>query len=408
MEKTSKRGKIPQQDWPSIISRYEAGETLASIARTYDCSPPAISYIVSRTRARGAPADGAGHKADVLTAAEPQLVKAQGSLPIDDIADAASMHAEAAEAKAPTPVEANTPASADAKTPSPGESKTQVPVEGKTPALIEAMPSASAQEVQSDVAERSADTPNPADQEGAAIQSSSLHPMPADPVVKDDRTVQRNNEASRDTRSAAVEETRGTNSVMRTPESTAGSLTGEKRTLRLSLPQGNGAAPASAPAHTTAPQNMLGSHPTAQHATAFGHVPDGRPGPHPQGGQPGSSPPPRQRPLPSQPYASPNSFGAIRGPAGAPEQSLKARDNGGFIDHALRERINEDIAAFLAAFDAALDHDTPESRTGLREATDRLLRAGARTRIELERLEARIPLQSREASPRSFPAFRPR
>jgi transposase-like protein len=403
MEKTSKRGKIPQQDWPSIISRYEAGETLASIARTYDCSPPAISYIVSRTRARGAPADGAGPKADVLTSTEPQLVKAQGSLPIDDIADAESMHAEAV--KAPAPVEANTPASADAKTPPSSEAKTQVPVEGKTPALIEAMPSAPAQEVQSGVAERSADTPNPASKERLAIQPPSLHPGSADPVVKDDRTVQRDDEASRDTRLVAVEETRSTNAVMRTPESTAGSQTGERRTLHLSLPQGNGAAPA--PGHTT-PQNAPGGHPIAQHATAFGHVPDDRLGPHPQDGQPGSSSPPRQSPLPPQPYASASSFGAIRGPAGASEQSLKTRDNSSFIDHALRERINEDIAAFLAAFDAALDHDTSESRTELRAATDRLLRAGARTRIELERLEARIPLTSREDNPRSFPAFRSR
>ena len=59
MERSSKRGKIPQQDWPSIIKRYEAGETLASIARTYDCSPPAISYILSRSRARDATVDGA-------------------------------------------------------------------------------------------------------------------------------------------------------------------------------------------------------------------------------------------------------------------------------------------------------------------------------------------------------------
>src|SRR4051794_27300150 len=34
------------------MSRYETGETLASIARTYDCSPPAISYVVSKSRAR--------------------------------------------------------------------------------------------------------------------------------------------------------------------------------------------------------------------------------------------------------------------------------------------------------------------------------------------------------------------
>src|SRR5215469_13556071 len=52
MVRSSKRGKIPQEDWPLITKRYEAGETLAAIARTYDCSPPAISYILSRSRAR--------------------------------------------------------------------------------------------------------------------------------------------------------------------------------------------------------------------------------------------------------------------------------------------------------------------------------------------------------------------
>ena len=65
---------------------------------------------------------------------------------------------------------------------------------------------------------------------------------------------------------------------------------------------------------------------------------------------------------------------------------------GSFIDHQLRARVDSDIAVFLAAFDAALTEDTQEHRSALREATDRLLRAGARTRIELERLEARIPL----------------
>ena len=77
MDRSSKRGKIPQQDWPSIIKRYEAGETLASIARTYDCSPPAISYIVSRSRAREATAEGA-----VLGESgfrEPRLVKGQAN-----------------------------------------------------------------------------------------------------------------------------------------------------------------------------------------------------------------------------------------------------------------------------------------------------------------------------------------
>jgi hypothetical protein len=65
---------------------------------------------------------------------------------------------------------------------------------------------------------------------------------------------------------------------------------------------------------------------------------------------------------------------------------------GSFIDQELRARVETDIATFLVAFDAALADDTQENRSALREATDRLLRAGARTRIELERLEARVPL----------------
>src|SRR5947199_6392667 len=77
MERSSKRGKIPQSDWPSIMARYEAGETLSSIARTYDCSPPAISYVVSRSRARQPvqthPASEAPRPAAV---GEPQLSKA--------------------------------------------------------------------------------------------------------------------------------------------------------------------------------------------------------------------------------------------------------------------------------------------------------------------------------------------
>jgi hypothetical protein len=66
-----------------------------------------------------------------------------------------------------------------------------------------------------------------------------------------------------------------------------------------------------------------------------------------------------------------------------------------------------DIAAFLSAFDMALAEDTPDTRRALREATDRLLRAGARTRIELERLEARMPLPPRDTG-RQEPAWRQR
>src|SRR5918912_3243982 len=84
MEKSSKRGKIPQSDWPSIMARYEAGETLSSIARTYDCSPPAISYVVSRSRSRQSVNEqsqaqhGNGAPRPVAVG-EPQLIKASAA-----------------------------------------------------------------------------------------------------------------------------------------------------------------------------------------------------------------------------------------------------------------------------------------------------------------------------------------
>src|SRR5712691_5980650 len=76
MEKSSKRGKIPQSDWPLIMVRYDSGETLASIARTYDCSPPAISYVVSRSRARNS---GTKSPPPAPSATEPQLIKASAA-----------------------------------------------------------------------------------------------------------------------------------------------------------------------------------------------------------------------------------------------------------------------------------------------------------------------------------------
>jgi hypothetical protein len=58
------------------------------------------------------------------------------------------------------------------------------------------------------------------------------------------------------------------------------------------------------------------------------------------------------------------------------------------IDRQLREQVNSDIAAFLVAFDAAFLRNSSMTRSALLEATDRLLRAGARTRLTLEQMAA--------------------
>jgi len=112
--------------------------------------------------------------------------------------------------------------------------------------------------------------------------------------------------------------------------------------------------------------------------------------------------------------AAPNGSSGIR-PNAYPEhlrrnaaEGAPRKEAGAFIDQELRTRVDGDIAVFLAAFDAALVKDTQESRSALREATDRLLRAGARTRIELERLEARLPLPGRDNGRSGEAAWRQR
>ncbi len=47
------RGKIPRAEWPKIAARFQNGETFTEIARSYDCTAPAIRYIVGRVPIRG-------------------------------------------------------------------------------------------------------------------------------------------------------------------------------------------------------------------------------------------------------------------------------------------------------------------------------------------------------------------
>jgi len=42
------RGKIRREEWPRIVDRFQQGETLTEIARSYGCTAPAIRYIVRR------------------------------------------------------------------------------------------------------------------------------------------------------------------------------------------------------------------------------------------------------------------------------------------------------------------------------------------------------------------------
>jgi hypothetical protein len=74
----------------------------------------------------------------------------------------------------------------------------------------------------------------------------------------------------------------------------------------------------------------------------------------------------------------------LSAPLGDKTREAIVSSRGSGIDRQLRERVNSDIAVFLVAFDAAFLHNSPGNRQALLDATDRLLRAGARTRIALE------------------------
>src|SRR6185437_13928674 len=53
MSNPREKGKIPHSEWPEIHMRYGKGESLASIARDYRCTAPAIRYIVKRRLPHG-------------------------------------------------------------------------------------------------------------------------------------------------------------------------------------------------------------------------------------------------------------------------------------------------------------------------------------------------------------------
>ncbi len=58
--------KIPQGEWSAIAARYAKGESITRIAQSYGCTPPAIHYILKRSRQRAArnPDPGFNGKSD--------------------------------------------------------------------------------------------------------------------------------------------------------------------------------------------------------------------------------------------------------------------------------------------------------------------------------------------------------
>jgi hypothetical protein len=371
MEKSSKRGKIPQSDWPLIMARYEAGETLSSIARTYDCSPPAISYVVSRSRARQA---GGETPRPAAAAGEPQLIKATAG----NGADATGNRDSAAMPPGETAPPAYPAITARPPEPAPVHPNPIAPQAGPAgDRRFEIRPGNGNGFVRPGlgpvIGERAPQAANP-----FAPSAPSAAPRPADPQP------------------AHVQASHG-------PPAQGPANSDPRGRLHLSLGNGSHANGGSQPAE---PRVAEGPQPPMPPQNGGGERAPAWPAPTPHH-YPGLAEQHRHAMPPAGAPMRVN--GGQQGPFGRGEAQTEHRKEGGgaFIDAELRARVDSDIAAFLSAFDMALAEDTPESRALLREATDRLLRAGARTRIELERLEARMPLPPRDTG-RQEPTWRQR
>jgi hypothetical protein len=73
----------------------------------------------------------------------------------------------------------------------------------------------------------------------------------------------------------------------------------------------------------------------------------------------------------------------------------------------LRKRVSSDVASFLVALDYAVLNGSIDSIVNLQDATDRLMRSTARTRLELERLVSRRLTEPARDKGRKRPAPRP-
>ena len=340
MEKSNKRGKIPQSDWPLIMTRYEAGETLASIARTYDCSPPAISYVVSKSRARRPARD---RLEAVPSERESQLVKGIANESTETELGRRSRLGEQAE-------RGDSDRGAQVRAIGSGAAAPQQLDNGRDAWISREIGGVG----RHGFAERGPQPP-PA-QAAAAPGNGKIAPVEPTPIESGQRA------AAASPLSRSEVDTRH----------------------RLHLSIGNGGAPQSGSSEPFIPST---DRPPADQPIASDNrlVAPTLQAPYPMPSRPEAAGFSEAGPDPARPPRQ-NAYEATSGAAARKEAA------GSFIDQVLRARVETDIASFLGAFDAAMAEDTQENRLALRDATDRLLRAGARTRIELERLEARLPL----------------
>lgn len=203
-EAPKKRGRIPQSAWPQILERYRSGATLSAIAREFECTPSAISYIIRKAEAasdKDVTAEGADESAvaeapagDALAeeppAAPAPVAAAEAPAPVKPARRAAEPRAESVkEARAAAPVSAPVPAQAaapQAAAPQPAPVQPSAPAHTETLRLNRPDPQPAPQPAtQQPVAAQPAPTPAEAASQPAAAEGNrpaGTNPPPVDAV----------------------------------------------------------------------------------------------------------------------------------------------------------------------------------------------------------------------------------
>ncbi|AWJ89896.1 hypothetical protein Sp245p_08925 [Azospirillum baldaniorum] len=170
-EAPKKRGRIPQSAWPQILERYRSGATLSAIAREFECTPSAISYIIRKAEAAGekdAPVVEEGAAIDSADAA--------AEAPAGDAMAEEPPPAPVVAPEAPAPVKPARRAAAPAPVQAPQTAAPAAPPAAAAPQPTPAQPSAPAQ---TETLRLNRPEPQPAPQPAPVQPAAAPSPQPA-------------------------------------------------------------------------------------------------------------------------------------------------------------------------------------------------------------------------------------
>ncbi|CAO3426731.1 hypothetical protein [Azospirillum doebereinerae] len=188
-ESPKKRGRIPQSAWPQILERYHGGVTLSAIAREFECTPSAISYIIKKAEAASSQGElGVGTDAGDTTTAQPGTVDAAAAdaapapAPVEEAPVVETVAAPVAETPAAEPRRDTRPARAAAPRGTLTRTRPVEPVAEAPPA--EAAPAAPAAPAPTETLRLS--RPEPAPQPASQPAPQPVAAAPANPSTPAD------------------------------------------------------------------------------------------------------------------------------------------------------------------------------------------------------------------------------